>query len=116
MGDLVLAYDVQSNNKTLKPRKFYAPYIRPNDGGTGHSVFKLSTTSMIVTPRCKLVLMPGNVIEVVNQMGEDDGSPDEIVFRNIYKKSTVEDMYGDVDSQDNSSCASDKSWNMPEHM
>ena len=44
------------------------------------------TKSMIVTPRCKHVLIiPDNVIEVVNQIGEDDGSPDEIVFRNIYK-------------------------------
>ena len=46
--------------------------------------------------------MPDNIIEVVNQMGEDDGSPDGIVFCNIHKESTVEDMYRDVDSQDNS--------------
>ena len=67
---------------------------------------------MIITPRCKPILMPENVIEVVNQMGKDDGSSDGIVFCNIHKKSTVEDMYGDVDSQDNSSCASNKSWDM----
>ena len=51
MGELVLTYDVQSNNKASKPRAFYALYIGPNDGGTGHSVFKLSMKSMIVTPR-----------------------------------------------------------------
>ena len=45
-------------------------------------------------------------------MGEDDGSPDGIVFRNIHKESTVEDMYGGVDSQDSSSCAFDKSYEM----
>ena len=44
MGELVLEYDVLSNNKTSKPRAFYALYIGLNDGGTGHSVFKLSTT------------------------------------------------------------------------
>ena len=54
--------------------------------------------------------MPDDVIEVVNQMGEDDGSLDGIIFRNILKESTIDDMYEDVDSQDNSSCASDKSW------
>ena len=85
MGELVLAYAVRLNNKTSKPRAFYALYIRTNNGGTGHSVFKLSTKSMIVTPRCNPVPMPDNVIEVVNQMGEDDGSPDRIVFRNIHK-------------------------------
>ena len=50
MGELVLAYDVLSNNKTSKPRTFYTLYIGPNDGGTGHSVFKLSSKKMIITP------------------------------------------------------------------
>ena len=36
MGELVLAYNVTSNNKTSKPRAFYALYIGPNDAGTGH--------------------------------------------------------------------------------
>ena len=67
---------------------------------------------MIVTPRCKPMPMPDNVIAVVNQMGEDDGSPEGIVFCNIHKVLTVEDLYDNVDSQDDSSCASDKSWNM----
>ena len=86
MGELVLAYDVKSNNKTLKPRAFYALYIGPNDGGTGHSVFKLSTKTMIVTPRCKPIPMPDDVIVVVNQMGEDDGSLEGIVFFVIYTR------------------------------
>ena len=80
MGELVLAYDVKSNNKTSKPRAFYALYIGPNDGGTGDSVFKLSTKTMIMTPRCKPIPIPDDVISVVNQMGVDDGSPKGIVF------------------------------------
>ena len=51
MDGLVLAYDVQSNNKISKPRAFYVLYIGPKDGGNDHSVFKSSTKSMIVTPR-----------------------------------------------------------------
>ena len=91
---------------------FYALYIGSNDGDTGHSVFKLSTKKMIVTPSCKSIHMSDNVIEIVNQMREDNGSPEGIVFHNIHTESTLEDMYGNVDSQDNSSCASDKSWDM----
>jgi len=112
MGELVLAYDVQFNNKTSKPRALYALYIGPNDGSTGHSVFKLSTKNMITTPRCKPVPMPDNVIEVVNQMRKDEGMPDGTVFRNILKESTLDDMYGDGNLQDDNSCASDKSLNM----
>ena len=72
MRELVLAYDVQSNNRTSQPRVFYALYIGPNDGGIGHSVFKLSTKKLILTPRYKPILMPDNVTKVINQMGEDD--------------------------------------------
>ena len=32
IGELVLAYDFQANNKTSGPRVFYALYIGPNDG------------------------------------------------------------------------------------
>ena len=48
-------------------------------------------------------------MEVVNQIREDAGSLDRIDFPIIHKESTVEDMHRDVDSQDNSSYAFDKS-------
>ena len=80
MGELVLAYDVQANNKTSKPRAFYALCIRPNDRNTGNLVFKLSTKKMIITPRCKPIPMPDNVVKAVNQMGKDEGMIDRIVF------------------------------------
>ena len=43
IGKSVLAYAVRTNNKTSRPRAFYALYIGSNDGVTGYSVFKLST-------------------------------------------------------------------------
>ena len=117
MGELVLAYDVKSDNKTSKPRAFHALYIGPNDAGTGHSVFKLATKNMIITPKCKPIPIPmsDDVIQVINQMGEDDGSPGGIVFRNIHKILTVEDLYPNVDSQDNSGNVSDTSWDEKKH-
>ena len=45
-------------------------------------------------------------------MGEDDGITDGVVFCNILKESTIDNMYNDVNSQDDSSCASNKMWNM----
>ena len=54
--------------------------------------------------------MPDNVISIVNQMGLDHGSP-EGIFCNIHKELSVEDLYDDFDLQDDSSCASNKSWN-----
>ena len=50
-GELVMAYDTNASNKTLYPRAFYALYIGPNNSGTGHSVFKLSTKQLLTTPK-----------------------------------------------------------------
>ena len=86
------------DNKTSKPKAFYALYIGPNGGGTSHLIFKLSTKTMIVTPRCKPLPMLDKVITVINQMGEDDGSPNGTVVRNVHKVLTVENMYGNVNS------------------
>ena len=43
IGELVMAYNVTSSNKTMDPRAFFGLYIRPNYSGTGHTVFKLAT-------------------------------------------------------------------------
>ena len=107
-----MAYIVQANDKMSQSRAFYVLYIGPNNGGTGHSVFKSSTKQMIITPRCKTVPIPDNVIEVVKMMGEDEGMPDRIYSSNIHKESTLDALYGDIDSQNDSSCVSDKSWDM----
>ena len=61
-------------------------YIEQNDGGTGHSVFKLSMKQMIITPRCKPVSMPDNMIAVVNKMEKDEGMLDRIYVSNIHKE------------------------------
>ena len=80
-----MAYDTTSDNKTTTPRAFYALYIGPNDGGTGHQVFNLSNKEMITTPKCKPVPMPDDVIEVVNEVGKQEGMPNGIEFLNINK-------------------------------
>ena len=80
IGELVMAYNVTADNKTTTPRAFYALYIGPNDSGTGHQVFKMSTRRMVTTPKCKPIPMPDNVIQVVNNLGEQDDMPTGIEF------------------------------------
>ena len=40
--ELVIAYDDIVESKTLRPRVFYALYIRPSDNGNGHLIYRLS--------------------------------------------------------------------------
>ena len=75
IGELVMAYNVTADNKTTTPRAFYTLYIGPNDDGTGHQVFKMSTRRMVTTPKCKPISMPDDVIQVVNNLGEQDDMP-----------------------------------------
>ena len=62
IGELVMTYNVTADNKITTPRAFYALYIRPNNSGTSHQVFKLLSRQLVTTPKYKLVSMPDNVI------------------------------------------------------
>ena len=68
--ELIMAYNVKARNKTTHPREFFALYIGPNDSGTGHIVFKLSTKRLVTTLRCKPWPMADNIFAVVNEMGD----------------------------------------------
>ena len=108
IGELVMAYDVTADNTTTTPRAFYALNIGPNDSGTGYQVFKMSTRRMVTTPKCNPIPMPDNVIQVVNDLGEQDDMPTGIEFLNIHKESTLADLFADEDLNDDDSNASDK--------
>ena len=72
--ELVMAYKVTASNKpTHPPRAFLAMYIKPNDNGTGHIVFKLLMKRLVTTPKCKSKLVAKVIVEVVNEMGQQEG-------------------------------------------
>ena len=106
VGELVLAYDTQGSNNTGQERAFYGLYIGPNDNGTGHKVIKLLTKRVVSTPRCKPIPIPQDVIDLVNEMGEQEGIPDGIQFLNVHGKATLMDLYP-AEEHDDDSCVSD---------
>jgi len=106
IGELVLAYDTLASNDTGHPRAFFALYIEPNDNGTGHRVIKLQTKRLVTTPKCIPKPMTQDVINIVNNLGKEEGSPDGIQFMNIDGRATLEDLYPDEEHEDDS-CVSD---------
>ena len=62
-----MAYNNTTRSNTLYLRRFYTLYIGPNDNGTGHLIFKLSTKH-IPTLKYIPVPMPEDLIEVINEM------------------------------------------------
>ena len=55
---------------TARPRAFFALYIRPSDSSTGHTVFKLATKGLVITPKCKPKPMAEDIVTVVNELGK----------------------------------------------
>ena len=92
IGKLVMAYDVTASNKITHPRAFFALYIRPNDSSTGHILFKLTTTRLVTTPKCKPKPMAEDIVEVVNMMGKQEETLGRIQFHNIHHGSTLSDL------------------------
>ena len=53
-----------------------------------------------------------NVIQVVNNMGNQEGMPNGIQFRNIYHKLTLADLFAEDNLHDDDSCASNTDWDL----
>ena len=63
------------------------------------------------TPKCKPKPMAKDVVEVVNNVGKQEGMPEGIQFHNIHHESTLPGLCADkVGHKDNDSCASDNDW------
>ena len=56
------------------------------------------------------VSIPKDVIQVVNDMGKQEVTPDGIQFRNIYHKSILLDLFANHDLYDNDIYTSDGDW------
>ena len=66
-GELVIAYNNKVGSKTLYPRILYALYIRPNDIGNGHLIYRLSTDQILVTKEYQSVPVSDDLIEAINE-------------------------------------------------
>ena len=62
--------DIQ--HRTLQPRVFYALYVRPNDDGNGHLIYRLSTDQILVTKEYQSVPVPENLIKAISETYSSD--------------------------------------------
>ena len=56
--------------------------------------------------------MPDDVIQVVNNMGEQDSMPNRIEFCNIHHESPLADLFADNNLNDDHGNASDNDWGL----
>ena len=71
-GELVIAYDTNTGNNTLRPRIFYELYIGPNNEGNGHLIYKLSIDQILVTMKYQSVPIPEDLINTMNKIDSSD--------------------------------------------
>ena len=81
-GELVIAYNNRVRNKTLRPRVFCVLYIRPNDIGIWHLVYRLSTDQMLVTKEYQTIHVPEDPIEAISKTNSYDNKIQVIHFNN----------------------------------
>ena len=73
IGDLVIAYDDKANDKTSKPREFFALYISPSDNGTDYILFELKTKKVVSTPKCiPKPMTEDSSVKIVIEMGKEE--------------------------------------------
>ena len=63
----MIAYDNIVGNKTLRPRMFYALYIRSSDNDNEHLIYRLSTDQILVTKEYQLVPIHEDLIEAISE-------------------------------------------------
>ena len=66
-GKIVVADDNKVGNRTLWPRVFYALYVRPNNNGNGHLIYRLSMDQVLVTKDYQSVPVPEDLIEATSE-------------------------------------------------
>ena len=54
-GELIIAYNNKVGNKTLCLRTFYELYVKPNQEGNGHLIYRLDKDQIVVTKNYQTV-------------------------------------------------------------
>ena len=66
-GELVIVYNNKDKNKTLRPRIFYALYIKLSDNDNRHLLYRLFTDQILVTKEYQSVPSPEELIEAISK-------------------------------------------------
>ena len=64
-GELIIAYDNKVEYKTLRPRAFYALYVKQNKKGNKHLIYRLSTDQIVVTKNYQTVPVSEDLIDMI---------------------------------------------------
>ena len=105
-GDLVIAYNTKAGNNTLRPRVFYALYIKPNDDGNGHLIYKLSMDQILVTTKYQSIPVPEDLIETMNKTNSSDNKIQINHFNS--NQSVVWDDHSNNNDDDSQTSSNDK--------
>ena len=66
-GELVIAYNTNNGNDTVRPNTSYVLYIGPKNNGISYLIFKLSTKQILITMKYQTVPVSEDLIEVINK-------------------------------------------------
>ena len=80
-GNLVMAYNTKASNDTGTQRAVYLLYIRPNDAGTAHYVYNMTTKRVISSPKVIIKKMAQVFIDLIDKNSEEEKQPVGVEFQ-----------------------------------
>ena len=64
-GELIIAYNNEVGTKTLRPRAFYTLYVKQNEEGNKHLIYRLSIDQIVVTKDYQTVPVPEDLVDTI---------------------------------------------------
>ena len=78
-----MAYNTKAPNDTGTQQAVWSLYIRPNDAGTAHYVYNMTTKQVILSPKVILKQMDQVFICLIDTIGEEEKQPVGVEFQSL---------------------------------
>ena len=75
-----MVYNTKASNDTITQQAVWSLYIRPNDAGTAHYVYNMTTKQAILLPKVILKQMDQVFINLIDRIGEEEKQPVGVDF------------------------------------
>ena len=105
-GELVIAYNNNAGNNSLRPRIFYVLYVGLNDDGNIHLIYKLSMDQILFITKYQSVPVLEDPIDMMNKTDSSDNKIQINHFDN--NQSIIRDDYSNKNNNDSQTPSNNK--------
>ena len=98
-GELIITYNSNVGNKTLRQKAFYVLYVKLNEEGNRHLIYRLATDQIVVTKNYQTVPVPENLVDTICETDPYENKSQVNDVDTIYSK-VYDDQSNNYDNND----------------